>query len=265
MSPSKCTVIVPCYNEAERLDRHAFIDFAQQHGNEVRLLLVNDGSKDKTMAVLSELKTAYPERIDVLDLGSNRGKAEAVRAGLLAAMDRGALAVGYLDADLATPFSELLRLFELLENRHLDIAIASRVALLGLDIQRNPTRHYMGRLFATLASTVLRLRVYDTQCGAKLFRATPSLASALSRPFISRWGFDIELLGRLIIGAPGVPPVPSHKIAEMPLGVWTDVPGSKISPAAMLNTVRQLGRIEMDLRRRRSAVGGSGSKPDQGA
>ena len=88
-----------------------------------------------------------------------------------------------------------------------DVILASRVSLLGRRIVRSTRRHYLGRIFATLASRILRVAVYDTQCGAKLFRCAPALAAALRDPFLSRWVFDVELLGRLLTGAPDAPAI----------------------------------------------------------
>lgn len=247
-----CTIVIPCYNEASRLEAAPFVEFVDRHGQEANLLFVDDGSKDDTERVLGEISALRPSHLFHLRLEKNQGKAEAVRTGMRHALARGATIVGYLDADLATPLSEIRRMLEFMQARTMDVVIASRVALHGFDIQRDAVRHYTGRIFATLASVVLRWRIYDTQCGAKLFRASPTLDAALAEPFISRWGFDIELLGRLIIGAPRVPGVPLNKVSELPLMTWKDVPGSKIHPMAMFTTVRQLARIEMDLRQRRA-------------
>ncbi|HEY7375200.1 MAG TPA: hypothetical protein VIF57_23765, partial [Polyangia bacterium] len=122
------------------------------------------------------------------------------------------------------------------------------------DIERSAVRHYLGRVFATAASLILRTRVYDTQCGAKLFRAGPALAEALSAPFLSRWAFDVELLGRLLIGTPGVAPLPLAAIVEVPLAVWHDVEGSKLGLAGMARTARDLALVARDMAARRRAA-----------
>ena len=131
--------------------------------------------------------------IEVIRLGHNRGKAEAVRAGLRAAVAGGASIVGYFDADLATPVTELERLLAVIDEaiRSSQAVLASRVALLGHSIERKATRHYLGRLYATAASLALGVAVYDTQCGAKLFRRSATrcaaaLADAVPRPLVVR-------------------------------------------------------------------------------
>ena len=109
-------------------------------------------------------------------------------------------------------------------------------------------------MFATAASLILQARVYDTQCGAKLFRAGPALSEALSPAFLSRWAFDVELLGRLLIGTPGVPALPLDAIVEVPLPVWHDVKGSKLGVTGMAQTLRDLFLVANDLAARRRTV-----------
>jgi dolichyl-phosphate beta-glucosyltransferase len=256
---NRLTVVVPCYNEAERLDGPPLLAFLDQHP-EARLILVDDGSKDATLARIEALAAERPGRIETLALHPNRGKAEAVRVGMsraLAAADaagEGASIVGFLDADLSTPPDELPDLLEALARPGVEVAIGARVALLGKDIERSAVRHYLGRVFASAASLILHAPVYDTQCGAKLFRDTPSLRGALAQPFLSRWAFDVELLGRLFAGSDEVPPVPLSAVVEVPLTTWRDVKGSKLTPRAMAFTLADLARIEVDLagRRRRA-------------
>jgi dolichyl-phosphate beta-glucosyltransferase len=244
------TVVVPCYNEAERLNAGPLLAFLDERPD-ARLVLVNDGSTDATLERLGALAAERPDRISVLSLIPNGGKAEAVRKGMLAALAAGAPVVGYLDADLSTPPGELPRLLEALARPGVEVALGARVALLGTDIHRSPVRHYLGRVFASIASGVLRARIYDTQCGAKLFRASPALSVALGEPFLSRWAFDVELLGRLLAGAPSVPALPLTAIVEVPLQTWRDVKGSKLGPVAMARTLKEMATIGFDLAARR--------------
>lgn len=221
-------VVIPCYNEVERLQEAQVLALLEDPRAEV--VLVDDGSRDGTAALLDRIASRAPDgRVRYLVLPENRGKAEAVRAGLLDALEGGADVVAYADADFATPPSEILRLARELDASGAQIALGARIARLGAHIDRKATRHYLGRVFATGASLILRLAVYDTQCGAKVFRDTPALRHALSQPFSSRWSFDVELLGRLGAGGPGVAPIASEEMIEVPLRTWVDVGGSKMS------------------------------------
>jgi glycosyltransferase involved in cell wall biosynthesis len=249
------TVVIPCYNEASRLDEGPLLAFLGARPD-ASLLFVDDGSTDATGERLAEIARLRSGRIDVLALKPNGGKAEAVRRGMQTALARGAGVVGYLDADLSTQPAELHALRAALDRPGVEAVLGARVALLGTDIERHALRHYLGRVFASIAAGILRARVYDTQCGAKLFRATPALTAALAEPFLSRWAFDVELLGRLLTGADGAPALPVTAIVEVPLASWHDVKGSKLSPLAMARTLADLGRIGADVaaRRRRSGA-----------
>jgi glycosyltransferase involved in cell wall biosynthesis len=237
----RTTIVVPCFNEAARLDPDGFRPLAEHP--DVELLFVDDGSTDDTGRVLAELAARWPS-VRTLAMPGNVGKAEAVRQGMLDGLAHGAACVGYLDADLATPATEMLRLRDELVAAGASAVLASRVALLGRDIQRSPLRHYLGRVFATAASLVLGLPVYDTQCGAKLFRRTPALERALSEPFHSRWIFDVELIGRLVPG-----PGERNGIVEVPVRVWHDVKGSKLGVRSMARAAVEMAHIGVELGR----------------
>jgi glycosyltransferase involved in cell wall biosynthesis len=255
---AEVVLVVPCFNESARLDLAGFEPLLRDGA--VRLLFVDDGSTDDTGALLTSFAARQPERVELLGLPRNQGKAEAVRQGMLAALRSEPAVVGYVDADLATPAEELLRLVGIMRGRPpLQALIGARVGLLGSAIERRALRHYFGRVFATAASIVLRLRIYDTQCGAKLFRPGPALQAALAEPFISRWVFDVELIGRLLLGAPGVPPVPIEALVEEPLRAWRDVAGSKVKPLHVLGVAGDLVLIERDFRRRKRSLAASGA------
>lgn len=142
-----------------------------------------------------------PGKFEVCHLPRNMGKAEAVRRGMLRALEGRVDSVGFWDADLATPLEAIPQFCELLRrDRRLQMVIGARVKLLGRTIERRILRHYLGRMFATAASVALRLPVYDTQCGAKLFRASAEIRALFDQPFHTNWIFDVELLARFIRG-----------------------------------------------------------------
>lgn len=233
MPEPRSIVVVPCYNEAARLRVDAFASFLEDpQSAAIHLLFVNDGSRDATLSVLQSLESRFPSRVAVLDQPANRGKAEAVRAGMLHATAHPDCAVtGFWDADLATPLAQILDLATILRlSPHLMMVFGARVRLLGRDIHRQPLRHYLGRCFATAASTLLRLPIYDTQCGAKLFRVTPDLRAVLAEPFQSRWIFDAEILARFMALHRAEPALIGSQIYEYPLPTWNDVAGSKVGP-----------------------------------
>jgi glycosyltransferase involved in cell wall biosynthesis len=243
-------VVIPCFDEEHRLDTVRLAELAES--GRVRLLMVDDGSTDRTLSMLRALAESVSS-VDVLDLPRNVGKAETVRLGLLQAVESGAPTVGYYDADLATPPHELLRLLDVLDDRpEISFVMGARVALLGRTIERSALRHYLGRIFATLASVILRLRVYDTQCGAKVFRVTPALVEAINRPFRSSWVFDVELIARLLQGSRSVDPVPASAFEEVPLREWHDVGGSKLTVPRMVRAMTDLLVVgaQLSLRRR---------------
>jgi glycosyltransferase involved in cell wall biosynthesis len=219
-------VVIPCFNEARRLSPVAFDEFRADP--DVQLLFVDDGSTDGTRAALEAIRERSGGRVVVLGLARNSGKAEAVRAGLLAAFEAGAEQLAYLDADLATPPAEMIRLLGIQREREVAVVLGARVGLLGTTIERRAVRHYMGRVFATFASIVLDLRVYDTQCGAKVFCRSELLRRTLERPFSSRWAFDVELIGRLMRGVGDLPGLSSRDFLEVPLQVWRDIGKSKL-------------------------------------
>lgn len=237
--PSVC-LVVPCFNEGTRLPGEAFAaSFAGP--NRCAFCFVNDGSTDNTSEVLARLRSLAPELVEVVTLDANRGKAEAVRQGVLHALAwRQFEFVGYWDADLATPLSEIARFVELMrQHPRCEFILGSRVKRLGSYIERRGVRHVTGRMFATMTSVFLDLPCYDSQCGAKLLRSGMA-AKLFSDAFVTRWLFDVELLVRLrqLNGSGGL-----AAAIETPLGEWRDVGGSKLGIASMLKSPLDLLRI----------------------
>ena len=217
-------LVVPCFNEVERLDGGAFLGYLRAH-EDVGVLFVDDGSTDGTGDALELVAAQSGGAIEVLVLPENQGKAGAVRQGVLHALRSDPEIVGYLDADLSTPLEAMGELRQLLDaDPEVLMVMGSRVQLLGRRIERSRARHYIGRVFATVASTVLGLPVYDTQCGAKLFRVSPLTREIFQEPFLTRWMFDVELIARLQTKADG-----RRVVREHPLMQWLDVAGSKVT------------------------------------
>ncbi|MEO7112933.1 MAG: glycosyltransferase [Polyangiaceae bacterium] len=241
------TFVVPCYNEAKRIDVARFAELARG----AHLIFVDDGSKDDTRAVLEAFAAKSGGAVEVISLEKNQGKAGAVRTGMLRAATRGDRIVGFADADLATPPHELLRVARTIDERNVKAVLGARVALIGTRIKRNPARHYLGRVFATFATFVVRAPFYDTQCGAKVFLNGPTLKAALAEPFLTRWIFDIELIGRLLTGSADAPPLTLADFVELPLQEWADVGGSKLSAMMAARVWVDLGRVAADLEARR--------------
>ena len=227
--PFDLALVVPCNNEAARLDPEAFLHFVSAHPG-VRLLMVDDGSVDGTWELLGRMREAAPTAVSAIRLSPNRGKAEAVRAGIVAAIAENPAVVGFFDADLSTPLRAVDDFLALLGTRpDVEFVLGSRVLLMGRDVKRKAARHYVGRVFATAASLALDLPVYDTQCGAKMLRVNPATATLFATPFRSRWIFDVELIARYLRlpVAPGEAPR-RDRLYELVLPVWHDKPGSKL-------------------------------------
>lgn len=245
---NKILIIVPCYNEEERLKAGEFIHEASRHEN-LHFLFVDDGSTDGTRARLRALREENPRQLDHISLEKNSGKAEAVRRGFLKALADGYEVIGYWDADLATPLSSIESFYQKILDNGTDVVIGARVKLLGRKIVRRAGRHYLGRVFATIASISLGLPIYDTQCGAKMFKKTDSLVRALQKPFTVNWTFDVELFARLGIleKARGDNNYADHWV-EYPLETWEDVKGSKVRSKDFLKGGMEILKIFFTLK-----------------
>lgn len=196
----------------------------------------------------------------MLDVQPNGGKGEAVRRGMLHALASTPNAfTGFWDADLATPLEavpKFLRVFE--QEPAVDVVFGARIRLLGRHVSRNPARHYAGRVFATAVSLSLGLPIYDTQCGAKLFRPTPLLHRVLAQPFESRWIFDVEILARSLAAWKRNGENPGDKLYELPLDTWVDVAGSKLRARDFSRSFTDLLKIRREYQRLLRA-GGNGN------
>ncbi|MBN1306501.1 MAG: glycosyltransferase [Chitinispirillaceae bacterium] len=194
----------------------------------VDFCFVDDGSGDGTAALLEEFVAAHRERSRLIAVGSNRGKAEAVRSGVCASLENGPFdLIGYFDADLSAPLSAISGFVSVFSRKkRCRFVLGSRFRHMGVRIVRSNVRHYLGRVFSTLSSMLLDLPVYDTQCGAKLLR-TETARTLFNEPFVSRWLFDVELLARMIVHYGRLATLGS--VVELPLREWDERKGSRLN------------------------------------
>ncbi len=236
-SPS-LAVVVPAYNEAQRLVHTlpTMLHYLQTHRPASELLVIDDGSVDETAAVAEKIFAQHPEvRASVLRSPQNHGKGHAVRQGLLATDAPIAL---FSDADLSTPLSELPRIVAPIEAGDYDIVFGSRALdrkLIGT--RQSWQREQGGRVFNGLVRLLTGLPFSDTQCGFKAFRM------AAARPIIERaqvdgFGFDVELL--FLAHRAGL------RLLEKPVR-WDHNEGSKVR--LLHDSLRMFGEI-LELRSR---------------
>ncbi|RZW25493.1 MAG: glycosyltransferase [Desulfobulbaceae bacterium] len=232
-------IVIPCFNEAHRLSPGPFVSFLGGSAD-LFFIFVDDGSTDQTAVKLEQIDAQTGAKSRVLHLGTNQGKAEAVRQGILLALEDEPDHVGYWDGDLATPLSEIPSFIEYSNDPTRKMLFGSRIQRLGAEIERHWYRHYPGRVIAFWINAILKLPVHDTQCGAKLIK-TDLARQIFAEPFISSWLFDVELFAR-IIGLFGRRQA-AGMIYEIPLQRWADVGESKISLAYLPKIPVELFRI----------------------
>ena len=217
-------LIIPCYNEATRLDLEAYHTALENQPN-LYLYFVDDGSTDQTSEKIHIFESTHPQRVRLLSLAVNQGKGEAIRQGVLAANSWKKFSlIGYFDADLSTPLTEIpqmVTVYQALEEAKL--LFGTRVIGEKSRIKRSKFRHFLGKSFAFVVGLMLGIPVSDTQCGAKIFSS--DLDALFLTPFQSKWLFDIELAFRLF----SVNDSKRDWIAEFPLSEWKEHGNSRLT------------------------------------
>lgn len=239
-------VVIPCYNEEDRLSGKAFQAFLQKnHG--YHLCFVNDGSTDNTLEVLEQLRSGFEDSISIVNCEKNGGKAEAVRQGTLHLLhDRQLEYIGYLDADLSTDLSDFDALVKTLDTSEFKILSGSRIHRMGANITKQSARKIISKTINMIIQAVLGMGFKDTQCGAKVMDRDLA-AAVLTRKFITKWLFDVEIFMRIrtIYGKDRA----KSLICEQPLRRWIHADGSKLSMRDSVNIIGQLTRIAMHYRK----------------
>jgi glycosyltransferase involved in cell wall biosynthesis len=236
-----CAVIVPCFNEADRLKVDTFAEFVCDT-EDIELVFVDDGSSDATLQSAQSVSEKAGSSVSVLRLERNCGKAEAVRQGMLFAAQRDFSAIAFWDADLATPLETIPDFLDILsKHTTVEVVWGTRLPLLGHTIDRDAIRRQTGRLFSASSAAAVGVGIRDALCGAKMFRTGPILDAILAQPFSSRWIFDVEILARLdvllkSIGGPSV----SRALYEFPLDAWYEIAGSRLRMTDFLRATVEL-------------------------
>lgn len=225
----RALLLIPCFNEALRLP--GFLEqiaaTPSARASEIDVVLLYDGSRPEEarqmQAAADRLQPQFAANGLTLKMhrfDTNQGKGGVLRYGLREWSSAYTYA-GFLDADGSTQFADWLRLVDrLARDSHLDAAIGSRMKMLGYVVERHFKRFLSGRIFATLLSEMFKIPIYDSQCGAKVFRTSALTPSLLAAADNSRWLFDTQLV--LFLYHSG------HKIIEVPVN-WIDCAGSKVS------------------------------------
>ncbi len=228
-------IVIPCYNEAKRIDPKSFLLFLDQSQN-IQFFFADDGSDDETGQELEQLCSQKPNA-HFFHFKKNQGKAETVRQSFQKILVTGTPFdyLGFWDADLSTPLEELVEIQELLQKNSYEALLCSRIKRLGAQIERNPLRHFLGRIFITVVDLIFQFQVYDTQCGAKVFKRQ-CVSHIIKDEFISRWFFDVEILLRMREKEW------SH-LYEKPVLSWKDIKGSKLKCKDFLSAPFELLKI----------------------
>ncbi|WP_282116110.1 response regulator [Cellulophaga baltica] len=233
-------VVIPCYNEEERLSGEAFKNFVYNNLG-YHLCFVNDGSTDSTLEVLEELRKGNENKISVYNCEKNGGKAEAVRQGMLhLAKDPQLDYIGYLDADLSTDFRDFDDLVKTMETSDFKIVSGSRMSRMGANITKESARKIISMTINLIIRSILKMPFNDTQCGAKIMDKE-LVELVFQKKFITRWLFDVEIFMRMRkhYGKEKV----QSMICEQPLKRWIHADGSKLSMKDSIQIVGQLAKI----------------------
>lgn len=233
-------VVIPCYNEAERLLSDDFKSFVHKNLG-YRLCFVNDGSTDNTLEVLKELRKGKEDYISIYNLEKNGGKAEAVRLGMLHLAKQNQFDyIGFLDADLSTNFDDFQDLVNTISSSNYQIVSGSRMSRMGADIAKESARKIISQTINFIIRKTLGMEINDTQCGAKIM-TKEIVKKTFQEKFLTRWLFDVEIFMRMkkVYGLEE-----SKKlICEKPLNRWVHVDGSKLSFKDSFKIIGQIGQI----------------------
>ncbi|EFA80389.1 glycosyltransferase [Heterostelium album PN500] len=240
------SLIVPAYNEQDRLPTmlDETLRYLKQKSKKdlkfsYEIIIVDDGSKDKTSEIVSTyIQRESVDKIRLLKLKKNRGKGGAIKRGMLCARGKYCLMV---DADGATDINDFDRVedtMKQIEKKGQAIVCGSRSHLIDSDVvaKRSALRNILMYGFHLFVETLCVKGIKDTQCGFKLF-SRDTVKVVFSNLHIERWAFDVELL--FIAQQLNIP------ISEVAVN-WTEIDGSKLDPfSSSIQMAKDILRIRL--------------------
>ena len=217
MEPPVLSIVIPAYNEAERIEQtlETVRGYLRSQPLRAEVLVVNDGSRDRTGPLVAACARHWSD-LRLVDNPRNLGKGFSVRNGALEARGKVVL---ISDADLSAPIEEMPKLIDPILSGKRDLTLGSRAldrSLIG--IRQSAFREVAGRLFNGLVQFLTGLPYRDTQCGFKAFRRELMLP-VLARQRIAGFGFDPEIL--FLARARGL------RLEEIPVR-WNHAEGTRV-------------------------------------
>ena len=215
------SIVIPAYNEEKRLPQtlDRVVAYLSERQWTAEVLVVNDGSRDQTAALVQDYARRHP-MVRLLNNPGNRGKGFSVKNGMTHAQNDWVL---FSDADLSTPIEEVEKLLAAVTRDKADGAIGSRALNRKLvTVHQSAFREYSGRFFNLVMRTLTGLPFADTQCGFKMLRREAA-HEVYRRVQIPGFGFDAEALF--------IAKVLGYKVVEVPVR-WANAEGTKVT---MLN------------------------------
>lgn len=233
----RLSIVIPAYNEEGRnlIDTLQKVeDFLGSQSYEAEVVIVNDGSKDKTEEVTKDWIGKRPN-FRLVSYQPNQGKGYAVKTGMLQAKGEWRL---FMDADSSTDISEFKKLWE--ETKNFQVIIGSRYLEKDSIKEKQPLfRRVVSRGGNLLIRVLLGLKLTDTQCGFKLFSAKAA-KEIFPLQTVNRWGFDMEILS--IANKKG------YKIKEVPV-IWYNAGESRVSTKMTFATLKELWAIRKRMKK----------------
>lgn len=227
------SVIIPVYNEEKRFPKTIVkvIDFLAKQNYESEIIIVNDGSTDKTVDLVKSFSLKYPI-IKLVSYTHNAGKGCAVKKGMLSAKGERRL---FMDVDGSTPVSEVEKLLPYFEQGYGVVIGSRRVKGSQISSDQSWYRLLLGWVFRNMVNIILPLGIIDSQNGFKMFSAK-SANEIFGKQTINGWAFDVQIL--YIAKKAG------YKIKEVPIS-WADDKESKVTLKGMVKMLWEIMKIRL--------------------